>query len=430
MMKAFDRLESEVRSYIRSFPTVFARAQGAELVDERGRRYLDFLGGAGTLNYGHNNPILKEQLLKYLEADGLVHGLDLATVAKREFLEVFSEIVLEPRGLEYKLQFPGPTGTNAVEAAMKIARNTTGRTNIVSFTNGFHGVTMGSLGATANSHYRDAAGIPVTGTSFVPYDGYLGPDTDTTEYLDQVLCDTSSGMDHPAAVIVETVQGEGGINVASFDWLRNLEAVCRRNHVLLIVDDIQVGCGRTGRFFSFEEVGLSPDIVTLSKSLSGYGLPFALVLLKPELDRWKPGEHNGTFRGHNPAFVTATAALRHYWEDGDFAAEIRRKGRILEQRLARIVEEDWEEYLSMRGRGMIWGLDCESGELAGRITRMAFERGLVIETSGSDGQVIKCLSPLTITEEELERGLDILEESVAEVLQRRPVRPLGRGGQV
>jgi diaminobutyrate-2-oxoglutarate transaminase len=399
---------------------VFTRAQGVELEDEEGRRYLDFLGGAGTLNYGHNNPILKKKLIEYIQSDGLVHGLDMATAAKRDFLEAFETIILKPREMEYKIQFPGPTGTNAVEAALKIARNTTGRTNVISFTNGFHGVTMGALGATANSYYRDAAGIPVTGTSFVPYDGYLGSETDTTEYLDQILCDTSSGIDHPAAVIVETVQGEGGINVASASWLRNLEAVCRRHHVLMIVDDIQVGCGRTGKFFSFEEAGISPDIITLSKSLSGYGLPFSLVLLKPQLDRWKPGEHNGTFRGHNLAFVTATAALRHYWRDDTFSREIEKKGRIIEERLGQIVAEDWEEYLSTRGRGMIRGLDCETGELAGKITKLAFDKGLIIETSGSDGQVIKCLTPLTITEEELERGLDILDECVAEVLQRVP----------
>lgn len=429
-MSIFDRLESEVRSYVRSFPTVFTSALGAEIQDEEGRRYLDFLGGAGTLNYGHNNPILKEKLLEYLASDGIVHGLDMATAAKRDFLEAFSSIILDPRGMDYKLQFPGPTGTNAVEAALKIARNTTGRTNIISFTNGFHGVTMGALGATANSHYRDAAGMPVHGTSFVPYDGYLGPETDTTEYLDQVLCDTSSGVDHPAAVIVETVQGEGGINVASMQWLRNLEEVCRRHHVLLIVDDIQVGCGRTGKFFSFEEAGISPDIVTLSKSLSGYGLPFSLVLMKPQLDRWNPGEHNGTFRGHNLAFVTATAALRHYWKDDAFTREVEKKGKIIEERLAQIVAEDWEEYLSARGRGMIHGLDCETGELAGKITKKAFDKGLIIETSGSDGQVIKCLTPLTITEDELERGLDILDECVAEVLQRAPSPKASSGAEL
>jgi diaminobutyrate-2-oxoglutarate transaminase len=313
--------------------------------------------------------------------------------------------------LSYKLQFTGPTGANAVEAALKIARNVTGRSNVVAFTNGFHGVTLGAVAATANAHYRDAAGLPPTGTSFMPYDGYLG-DLDTTEYLDHVLRDNSSGVDHPAAVIVETVQGEGGVNVASIEWLRRLEAICRRHSVLLIVDDIQAGCGRTGPFFSFEQAGIRPDLVTLSKSLSAYGLPFSLVLMRPELDQWKPGEHNGTFRGHNLAFVTASAALDEYWQDDRLTREVRRKGRTVAAALEGIAAGTAPELLSARGRGLVHGLDCGSGELAAQACATAFEHGLVIERSGSDGQVIKCLCPLTIPDAELAQGLEILRESV------------------
>lgn len=412
----FERLESNVRSYCRDFPVVFEKARGAVLEDERGRQYLDFLAGAGTLNYGHNNPILKRRLQDYIESDGIVHGLDMATEAKRTFMETFEALILRPRNMRYKLQFTGPTGTNAVEAALKIARKATGRQIIVSFTNGFHGVTLGSVAATGNSHFRDGCGIQPQGTVFMPYDGYMGDDVDTTEYLDKMLTDASSGLDRPAAVIVETVQGEGGINVASFDWLRSLEEICRKHDILLILDDIQMGCGRTGTFFSFEEAGISPDIITLSKSLSGYGLPFSLVLLKPELDRWKPGEHNGTFRGNNLAFVTATATLEHYWRDDAFYREVKRKGLLLRARLEKLVSMDPSGILSVRGRGMIQALDCKKGELANKITKAAFERGLILETSGSDGQVVKCLSPLTITDEQLNKGLDILEESVGEVL--------------
>lgn len=417
-MNVFQKLESNVRSYSRSFPTVFKRAQGAILEDEKGVEYIDFLSGAGTLNYGHNNPLLKEKLLGYLEGDGVVHGLDMATVAKREFLEVFEEIILKPRHLNYKVQFPGPTGTNAVEVALKIARNVTGRNNVIAFSNGFHGVTMGALAATANAHYREAAGMPTMGTAFLPFDGYLGPKVDTTAYLDKALTDRSSGIDHPAAVIVETVQGEGGINVASLEWLRSLEKVCRRHDVFLIVDDIQVGCGRTGPFFSFEEAGIQPDIVTLSKSLSGFGLPFALVLMKPELDQWQPGEHNGTFRGHNLAFVTAKAAIEEYWRDGHFSVSVKRKGVKLRNRLEQMVEDLSREDICVRGRGMIQGIDVGRGELASQVTQKAFSKGLVIETSGSQGQVIKCLSPLVISDEQLEKGLAILEESFGEVVKK------------
>ncbi len=416
-MSIFEQLESRVRSYSRSFPTVFSEARWSTLIDEEGREYIDFLSGAGTLNYGHNNPVLKQVLLAYVESDGIVHGLDMATTAKADFLRTLKEVILDPRSLDYRVQFTGPTGTNAVEAAMKIARKATGRYNIVSFTNGFHGVTAGAVAATANSYYRDGLGLPPSGVSFLPYDGYLGAGTDTSSYLAQVLRDGSSGVDHPAAVIVETVQGEGGINVATFDWLRRVEAVCRQHDVLLIVDDIQMGCGRTGTFFSFEEAGISPDIVTLSKSLSGYGLPLSLVLLKPELDQWKPGEHNGTFRGHNLAFVTAKAVLDEYWRDGGFSREVRRKGWLVHSELEQIAEAS-DSRLTVRGRGMVQGLDCGSGRVASAITRQAFENGLVIETSGADGEVIKCLSPLTTSDQQLRQGLSILAESVRGSLSR------------
>ena len=415
----FDRIESEVQSYARSFPVLFSKAKGSYLYDENGEAYLDFLAGAGTLNYGHNNPVLKEKLIAYLSEDYIVHGLDMHTVAKRNFLSMFEDVILKPRSMQYIMQFTGPTGSNAVEAALKIARNIKGRSNIITFTNGFHGVSLGSLAATGNSHHRNAAGVSLTNTSVMPYDGYLGTGFDTTEMIDKMLSDNSSGIDHPAAVIVETVQGEGGINAASFEWLRNLEKVCRKHDMLMIVDDIQAGCGRTGSFFSFDEVGIEPDIITLSKSLSGYGLPFSVVLMKPELDQWKPGEHNGTFRGHNPAFVTATAALDHYWRDNTFATEIKRKGDIITEHFRDIANRYDDYWFHLSGRGMMQGLVCRDGSLADEITSEAFRHKLVIETSGADDHVIKTLCPLTISEEDLVRGLTIVSDSVDTVMKDR-----------
>jgi diaminobutyrate-2-oxoglutarate transaminase len=414
-MKIFEEVESEVQSYARSFPRVFHRAKGEFLYDEDGTEYLDFLAGAGTLNYGHNNPHFKEKLLDYIACDGITHGLDLHTKAKGEFLEAFNEKILKPRDLDYVVQFTGPTGTNAVEAALKLARNITGRENIISYTNGFHGVSLGALAATGNSHHRGASGVSLSGTTRMPYDGYLGDEIDTNAYLDKVLSDSSSGVDAPAAVIVETVQGEGGINAASFEWLRELEAVCRKHDMLLIVDDIQAGCGRTGTYFSFEEVGIKPDIVTLSKSLGGYGLPFAVVLIKPELDQWKPGEHNGTFRGNNFAFITAKAAIDHYWSDDSFAQSVQRKGRYVSERLQAIVDRYGEGNFTTRGRGMFQGINCVNGELAGEITKKAFKHGLIIETSGADDQVVKFLCPLIISDESLKRGIDIVEQAIREI---------------
>lgn len=420
-MKIFDEIESEVQSYARSFPRLFNKAQGEYLYDEDGNQYLDFLAGAGTLNYGHNHPVFKEKLLQYIQDDGICHGLDLHTKAKGEFLETFNEKILKPRDLNYMVQFTGPTGTNAVEAALKLARNIKGRENIISFTNGFHGVSLGSLAVTGNSHHRGAAGVSLNGTSRLPYDGYMGDELDTTFYLDKVLSDSSSGIDLPAAVVVETVQGEGGINAASFEWLQNLEKVCRKHDVLLVVDDIQAGCGRTGTFFSFEEAGIKPDIVTLSKSFSGYGLPFAVVLMSPELDQWKPGEHNGTFRGNNLAFVTAKAAIDTFWSDDQFSKDIKRKGDYIAQRLEDIVDKYGEGNFTMRGRGMFRGISCVNGDIASLITRAAFKKGLIIETSGADDEVVKFLCPLIISDENLKKGIDIVEDAIKAVCAKEDI---------
>ncbi len=422
-MKIFDEIESEVQSYARSFPRVFHKAQGEFLYDEDGNQYLDFLAGAVTLNYGHNNKLFKEKLLEYIHEDGITHGLDLHTKAKGEFLEAFNEKILKPRNYEYVMQFTGPTGTNAVEAALKLARNITGREHIIAFTNGFHGVSLGALAATGNSHHRSAAGVSLSGTYRMPYDGYMGDDVNTTAYLEKVLTDSSSGVDLPAAVIVETVQGEGGINVASFEWLRNLETICRQHDILLIIDDIQAGCGRTGTYFSFEEAGIKPDIITLSKSLGGYGTPFAVVLIKPELDQWRPGEHNGTFRGNNFAFVTAKAAIDHYWSDDKFSNEIKRKGEYVSSRLEAIVDKYGEGNFTTRGRGMFQGINCINGEIAGKITHSAFQKGLIIETSGADDQVVKFLCPLIISDDNLKKGIDIVEQAIKEVCAKEDSIP-------
>ena len=417
-MGIFKRLESEVRGYCRSYDTVFTTGRNDTLTDEKGREFIDFLAGAGSLNYGHNHPEIKKRVIEYLEQDGIVHGLDLHTQAKKAFLEAMDRHILWPLEMDYKVQFTGPTGTNAVEAALKLARKVTGRTNIVAFTNGFHGVSLGSVAATGNSHFRDGAGVPLSNVTFMPYDGYMGETgTESLAYMEKTLEDSSSGLDLPAAVIVETVQGEGGVNVASFEWLRELERICRRFDMLLIVDDIQVGCGRTGTFFSFEEAAISPDIITLSKSLGGYGLPMAVVLMRSDLDQWKPGEHNGTFRGNNLAFVAATEAIRLYWRDGKFTGQIKDKGETIRAALEQIASRYSELELDVRGRGMIWGIASDKHkDLADAVSAAAFERGLIVETSGADDQVLKLLPPLTIDQEKLEQGLEIIANSFEAVV--------------
>ncbi|AHH20406.1 diaminobutyrate--2-oxoglutarate transaminase [Nocardia nova SH22a] len=408
-MTVFESLESNVRGYCRSWPTLFDTASGAWLRDGSGRDYLDFFAGAGALNYGHNNPVLKEALIDYISRDGITHGLDMSTVAKRELLETINNVLLDPRGLDYKVQFPGPTGANAVEAALKLARKVTGRTNILNFTNAFHGMTLGALSVTGNATKRAGAGVPLNHVNPMPYDGYLDGASDMA-WMERVLDDNSSGVDKPAAVIVETVQGEGGVNVARAQWLRQLSEVCAARGILLIVDDVQMGCGRTGPFFSFEIAGITPDIVTLSKSIGGYGMPLALVLMKRELDQWAPGEHNGTFRGNNPAFVTARAALEHYWTDTRLEEATKAKGQKIQKSFEKLSENF--DGVSTRGRGMVQGLVFEDPSEAGKVSSIAFEEGLLVETSGADDQVVKLLPPLTITDDELDHGLGILDRAV------------------
>ncbi|OSI71103.1 diaminobutyrate--2-oxoglutarate transaminase [Bradyrhizobium canariense] len=415
-MKTIETLESNVRAYSRSFPAVFNGARGSIMFTEGGRKVIDFLSGAGALNYGHNNQQIKAAISDYLESDGVVHGLDMATPAKVEFMETFSSVILRERNLSYRFQFTGPTGANAVEAALKLSRKITGRHNVISFTNGYHGQSLGATAASGNRFYRKASGIPLSGTTFMPYDGYLGSSYSPADYVRKVLMDESSGTDLPAAILVETVQGEGGINVAGKKWLQSVQALAKEVGAIFIVDDIQMGCGRTGEFFSFEFAALSPDIVVMSKSLSGYGLPLSMLLIKEAIDAWEPGEHTGTFRGNNLALVSGKAALDLYWRNQTFSQQIQRLGALMRRRLDAIAHQHGNEF-AVRGRGMVCGFDCKTSEIAEATSRRAFVKGLIIERCGPTDQVVKFLPALTIAEETLGQGLDIFEESLTETLK-------------
>lgn len=410
-LATFERLESGVRSYCRSFPALFARAKGACLFDVSGRRYIDFLCGAGALSYGHNPPGMKAALVEYVGQDGIVHGLDLSTDAKRRFLERFERAVLQPAGLRYRVQFTGPTGANAVEAALKLARLVKRRRGVVAFTNAYHGLSAGALAVTASAFHRNPAYARSDDVSFMPFDGFLGEGVDTMAVMERMLTGRGSGVDRPAAVILETVQGEGGVNVATVAWLQRLAALCRELDILLIVDDIQAGCGRTGSFFSFRRAGIRPDMVVLSKAISGYGLPMSLLLLAPELDQWQPGEHTGTFRGNNLAFVTAVEALR-LWEDASFNAALGNLSRYLAETLAKWPARFADVGMKVRGLGMIHGIEIASPVLARAISQAAFQAGLIVELCGPHDNVLKLLPPLNIDMATLQEGLDILAAAV------------------
>ena len=410
----FERRESEARSYCRGFPTTFTKASGSHMTDAGGTEYIDFLAGCSSLNYGHNDPDMKAALIEHISNDGIAMGLDLHTGAKAQFLEAFETHILKPRGMDHRVMFMGPTGANAVEAAMKLARKVTGRDNIVAFTNGFHGVTLGALAATGNEYHRGGAGTTLHGVTRMPYDGYMGEGTDTADLLAAMLRDKSSGLEAPAAIILETVQGEGGLNAASAEWVRRVADLAKESGALLIIDDIQAGCGRTGTFFSFEDMGVEPDIVTQAKSISGFGLPMAMMLVKPEHDIFGPAEHNGTFRGNTHAFVTARVAIEKFWADDAFQKELAEKARVLKDGLTKVSEAVPGSRL--KGRGLMRGVDVGSGELAGQICARCFEKGLIIETSGPDDEVVKVLAPLTTPVETFEKGLAIVLEAVREIV--------------
>lgn len=411
----FQRRESEARSYCRDMDAVFTRAVGSELFDAGGKRYIDFLAGCSSLNYGHNDPDMKAALIDHIAGDGIAHGLDFHSDAKRDFLAAFEEKILAPRGMDYKVMLTGPTGTNAVEAAIKLARKVTGRRNVIAFTNGFHGMTMGALALTGNASKRGGAGGgSLADVTHMPFEGALG-DVDTLALIDAMLTNPSSGIDAPAAFIFEPIQGEGGLNAASDAWMRGIEKIARKHGALLIVDDIQAGCGRSGSYFSFEKAGIKPDMITQAKSLSGFGLPFAALLIKPEHDIWKPAEHNGTFRGNTHAFVTARVAIEKFWSDDRFEAEIARNSIALTKALTEMA--DLIEGATLKGRGMMQGVDTGSGDLAAAICARAYDLGLVIETSGPNGEVVKYLAPLTTTPKVMQEGFDILMRATRDITE-------------
>ena len=414
-MRAERELESGVRYYGPRFPASFATARGSEILTEDGRRVLDFLSGCGALNYGHNHPRLKQAALDYLQRDGLLTALDLSTPARRYFMRAFERVVLAPRGLRHRIQFTGPTGTNAVEAALKLARKATGRATVVAFSNAFHGVTLGALAASGGRGVRSASRALLQGVHRLPFEGYQGATVEDLLRYERAVADPSGGLEPPAAFIVETVQGEGGLNVASAPWLRTLSDVARRLGALLIVDDVQAGCGRTGRFFSFERAGIEPDIVCLAKSLSGLGLPMAINLIRPDRDVWAPGEHNGTFRGNALAFVAATEALA-LWEEGAVEEAAGRRAAEIADWTRRLVARWPGRGLSPRGLGMMAGVAFTASGMADTVARRAFERGVMIETAGPHDEVLKLFPALTIEPETLADGLGRIAAAVEDVM--------------
>jgi diaminobutyrate-2-oxoglutarate transaminase len=418
-MNSFEMYESGVRSYCRKYPTVFSKAVNAEMFSAEGRRYIDFLNVAGSMNYGHNNPEIKKAIMEYLSEDNIINALDMYTEAKQEFLECFNSLILKPRKLDYKIMCCGPTGTNAVEAALKLARKNTGRTEVIAFGGAFHGMTLGALALTTDKASRQGGSVPLGNVTHIPYDGT--PGLDSIKCLKWVIDDDHSGIDKPAAIILETIQAEGGINVASIEWLQEVRKICSENGIIMIVDDIQVGNGRSGKFFSFERANITPDMVVLSKSISGFGMPMALLLMKPELDIFRPAEHNGTFRGNQLSFVGGTAGIR-YFTGHNIEQEVQRKAQIIKNFLINEIAP-LDSRLECRGIGFIWGIDFNSVDpsLALKAVHIAFEKGLICEVAGRNDGVLKIMPALTIEDEILMEGLNIVRDVVEDCLKSQRV---------
>ena len=341
--------------------------------------------------------------------------MDMYTVPKRTFLTTLQEKILKPRGYNYKVMCCGPTGTNGIEAALKLARKVTGRTNVFAFMGCFHGMTMGALSMTTEAYARKGAGVPLHNVTHIPTP-YMYPQMDIVDYMQRLLDDDHSGVDKPAALVMETVQAEGGIFPFSVEFLKGCEEFCKRNGIVFIVDDIQAGICRTGTFFSFERAGIHPDLVVLSKSI-GASMPLTLLLINPEQDLFGPAEHNGTFRGNQLGFVAGNAGLEFLLEN-NLEAEVQRKGKIVEEFIVNEILP-LDSRLHHRGIGLMWGVDCDKlggGVFSKAVTRACFDRKLIIERAGRDDSVVKMMPALTIPDELLLEGLGIIKEAFIQVL--------------
>ncbi|MBE0361875.1 diaminobutyrate-2-oxoglutarate transaminase [Pseudoalteromonas ulvae UL12] len=411
--KLFEEVESSARSYCRSFPTVFTQSKGSLIYDNKGNKFVDFLSGAGALNYGHNNDVIKNSVMSYLEKDGIAMSLDLHSQSKLEFIEAFSSCILKPRNLEYKIQFTSPTGTSVVESAVKLARKYTKRENVVCFTNAFHGMTGVSLSLTGSNSHRQ--GQSYSNVTRFPFEGYAGSEFNSIDYYRKLLTDPSSGIDLPAAIILETVQAEGGLNVASVEWLQDLRLLTSELGILLIIDDIQTGCGRSGSFFSFERAGIKPDLVCLSKSIGGMGLPMALLLIDSALDVWRPAEDNGTFRGNNLAFVASTAMVKHFWSDEKFELEVADKALYINQYLNQIVAKYPALCIKTKGIGLMQGIEMRDEAYSEFLVKDCFANGVIVERCGPHDEVFKLMPALTIDYTTLNQGFAVIDAAFAKL---------------
>ncbi|MBX8606376.1 diaminobutyrate--2-oxoglutarate transaminase [Pseudomonas cichorii] len=428
--------ESNARSYPRRIPLALQEAHGLYVRDTQGQLFMDCLAGAGTLALGHNHPVAIEAMRQTLDSGLPLHTLDLTTPVKDRFVEDLFAVLPENFARHARIQFCGPTGADGIEAALKLARIATGRKPVMSFSGGYHGMTLGTLSLMGNLGPKQALGSLMADVQFLPYPydyrcpfgigGEAGVDAGL-HFIEQLLGDPESGVLPPAAIVVEVVQGEGGVIPAPVRWLQGLRQLTRKHGVALIIDEVQTGIGRTGKLFAFEHAGIEPDILVLSKAIGG-GLPLSVVVYREELDTWKPGSHAGTFRGNQMAMAAGAATLRHI-----ISENLPGHADVMGQRLMsslRQLQSDYPCLGQVRGRGLMVGVEIVSDApgdsrvpaadtaLAQAIQRQCLHLGVILELGGRHGAVVRFLPPLIIQAEEIEVLVSIfqvaLEKAIAE----------------
>lgn len=425
------QFESKVRSYPRKLPFAIQSATGAWITDVEGNKYIDCLSGAGTLALGHNHPVVTESIKQLLDSNLPMHTLDITTPLKDKFSE-FLYTLLATSSDEYCLQFCGPTGADAVEAAIKLAKQVTGRSGIVSFSGGYHGMTHGALAVTGNLAPKQGIEALMGPVQFLPYpNAYrcaFGLSSEQSvsahiTYFENFLKDVESGVVKPAAVILEVIQGEGGVNPAPIEWLKQVRRVTKELDILLIIDEVQTGFCRTGRWFAYQYAGIDPDMIVMSKAIGG-GLPMAVLGIKRQYDVWQAGNHSGTFRGNQLAMATGLATME-YLKDNDMAAYVADIGAWFMAELTSL-QQRYPRIGHIRGRGLMIGMEIINPSLpkqtdgsypadsmvAASIQQECFKNGLVIEKGGRGGTVLRFLPPLNVTKDELQQVLAKLESAL------------------
>ena len=430
--------ESAARSYARHLPIVPVRAEGMTIYGADGRAYLDCLSGAGVLALGHNHPVTVAAIRRVLDSGAPLHVLDLATPIKDEFTETLLGILPPDLARDARVHFCGPSGADAVEAAIKLARTATGNTGLIAFTGAYHGMTAGALAATGNNAIRTPARVNDAGVTRLPYPqsyrcpyGVGGAEGAriAAEQLRRLLDDPGSGLTPPAALIVEPVQGEGGVIPAPDEWLRAVRAQSAAHGIPLIADEVQTGLARTGELWGVDHAGVTPDVMVLSKAIGG-GLPLAVIAYRSSLDLWAEGAHTGTFRGQQLAMAAGTATIRYVMEH-DLSTHACKSGEKIRTAFEAAAGE-LPAIGEVRGRGLMLGVELvepdgapdalgarrAAPELAHAVRGAALNRGVLVELGGRHGSVLRLLPPLTITDLEAEQVVSLLIDSIEEALGR------------